>query len=548
MFQPETEQFLKKAGISLKCDGKMNLSSIFRNFTFCIEIRRKLCYNNILIGNCTSSLIRCRILKGAIPEMETANNKRKNLIIGICVVLAAVLVIGLSVYTTLGDNGTLLRGKTAAESENFEINGTMMAYFYASNYQNYYSYLSYLGVDPSVSLKSQPCSYLENGTWFDYFVSVTKSYTDELLALCEGAKAAGLALDDADQADIDATLSQLEATAKAMGYTADSYVTMAFGTGVKIKDVRACMEMTALASKFSNEFNAGLTYTAEEKEAYYGEHTADFEGVDYYAFTVNAGDFMAKDTEGNPVGDTTEASATAKAEAEKLAAAGSVDEFKSLIADYITANHDHEHDEATVNAEVESCFNYHKEASAITGISEWAFSAKAGDTHMTGADGDTAFNVYYLTKEAYRDETPTRNVRHILFTTDTYTDATKANEVYAEWEAAGFTEEKFIELAAQYNEDPGSQANGGLYENVAVGDMVNSFNNWLFYTAKNTGDHGIVESDYGWHIMYYAGTGEGAAWETQVTSALKNADYAEMLTANKASITYNDKVIADINA
>jgi len=476
------------------------------------------------------------------------NSKQKNLIIGICVALAAVLVIGLSVYTSLGDNGTLLRGKTAAESENFEINGTMMAYFYASNYQNYYDYLSYLGVDTTASLKSQACPYVENGTWFDYFVSVTKSYTDELLALCEGAKAAGIELNADDQTGIDTTLSQLEETAKAFGYTTDSYVSMAFGTGVKMKDVRDCMELTALASKFSTEFNAGLSYTLDEKEAYYNEHTSDFEGVDYYAFTVNAGDFMAKDTEGNPVGDTTEASATAQAEAEKLAAAGSVDEFKSLIADYITANHAHEHDEATVNAEVESCFNYHKEAAAISSISEWAFSAKAGDTHMTGAEGDTTFNVYYLTKAAYRDETPTRNVRHILLTTDTYTDDTKVNEVYAEWEAAGFTEEKFLELAAQYNEDPGSQANGGLYENVAVGDMVNSFNNWLFYTAKNIGDHGIVESDYGWHIMYYAGEGEGAAWETQVASALKTNDYNEMLTANKASVTYNDKVINGINA
>lgn len=492
--------------------------------------------------------MRRRILKGAIPEMETANNKRKNLIIGICVVLAAVLVIGLSVYTTLGDNGTLLRAKTAAESENYEINGTMMAYFYASNYQNYYNYLSYLGVDTSVSLKAQACSYLENGTWFDYFVSVTKSYTNELLALCEGAKAAGITLDDADYAEIDATLEQLELSAKSMGYTADAYVTMAFGTGVKLKDVRACMEMTALATKFSTEFNAGLSYTAEEKEAYYNEHTADFEGVDYYAFTVSAGDFMSKDTSGNPVGDTTEASATAKAEAEKFAAAGSEDEFKSLIADYIAATHDHDHDEATIDAEVESCFYYHKKAASIASISDWAFSAKAGDTNMVSTDGDTSFTVYYLTKEAYRDETPTRNVRHILFTTDTYADDTKVNEVYAEWEAAGFTEEKFLELAAQYNEDTGSQATGGLYENVAVGDMVNTFNNWLFYTAENTGDHGIVESEYGWHIMYYAGAGEGAAWETQVTSALKNADYSEMLTANQASITYNDKVIAGINA
>lgn len=476
------------------------------------------------------------------------NNKQKNLIIGICAALAVVLIIALSVYTTLGDNGTLLRGKTAAESENFEINGTMMAYFYASNYQNYYDYLNYLGVNTSVSLKSQPCSFMENGTWFDYFVSVTTSYTNELLALCEGAKAAGITLDDSDKADIDATLAQLEETAKAFGYTADSYVTMAFGTGVKMKDVRDCMELTALASKFSASYNAGLSYTADEKETYYSEHTSDFNGVDYYAFTVSASDFMTKDVEGNPVGDTTEASATAMAEAEKLAAASSVEEFKSLIADYITANHGHDHDAAALDAEVESCFKYHVEAASIASISDWAFAAEVGDTHMTGVEGDTTYTVYYLTKTAYRDETPTRDVRHILFTVDTYADDTKVNEVYAEWEAAGFTEEKFLELAAQYNEDTGSQANGGLYENVAVGDMVNTFNNWLFYTAENTGDHGIVKSDYGWHIMYYAGQGDGAAWETQVTSALKSADYSAMLTANAESISYNSAVIYEINA
>ena len=510
-----------------------------------------MCYNILLIGNCTLiPEIACRILKGAFPAMDNANKtKQKNLIIAVCIALAAVIVIGLSVYTTLGDNGTLLRAKTAAESENFEINGTMMAYFYASNYQSYYSYLSYLGVDTTVSLKSQPCSYLsDGGTWFDYFVSITKSYTDELLALCEGAKAAGVELDDADKEGIDLTLSQLEDTAKAYGYNADTYVTMAFGTGVKMKDVRACLEMTALATKYTNAFSDGLSYTAEEKEAYYTEHASDFEGVDYYAFSVAAGDFMSKDTEGNPVGDTTEASAAAMAEAQKIADASSLDEFKSLVADYITAHHDHEHDEATVDAEVESCFNYHVEAASIADISEWAFSAKVGDTYMTGEEGDTAFNIYYLTKEAYRDETPTRNVRHILFTTETYADDTAVNEVYAAWEAEGFSEEKFLELAAQYNEDTGSQTTGGLYENVAVGDMVNSFNNWLFYTAENVGDHGIVESEYGWHIMYYAGQGDGAAWETQVTSALKNAAYTDMITANSASITYNDAVINSIEA
>lgn len=472
--------------------------------------------------------------------------KTKSLLIALCVILVAALVIGLNVYNTLGTNGTLLRSKTAAESENFEVSGTMMAYFYSSNYSTYASYLSYLGVDPNVSLKAQPCSYVENGTWFDYFVAIAKEYVTELLAICEAANAAGLTIADVDQTEIDATVDAMKTMAEAYGYSLNQYLTVSMGTGMNEQDIRDCLELTALATLYSNQFTDSLTYTADEKEAYYAEHTADFEGVDYLVFTVNAFDYMETDVNGNPVGDTTTASASAKEAAEKIAAASSEDEFKSLVREYLTANTDS--DEAAVEEKVEACYQRHVLAASISAVSDWAFSASAGDTHMTGVEGDTSFGVYYLVKPSYRDETANRNVRHILFSNEQYTDSAKAEEVLAEWEAAGYTDEKFAELVTAYSYDEGSLATNGVYENVAQGEMTNHFNAWLFDASRKTGDRGIVESDYGWHIMEYLGEGEGTAWEANAERIMSNADFEAMIADNSTSITFNDKVINEINA
>jgi len=475
-----------------------------------------------------------------------SKEKQKSIIFVVCAILVAALVIGLNVYTRMGDNGNLLRSKTAAESENFEVSGTMMTYFYHSNYSSYASILSYLGVDTSASLKTQPCSYIENGTWFDYFVSVTENYVTDLLAICEAAHAAGYSVADVDQTNINASIDALKATAESYGYSVDNYLKMSMGAGVNEKDVRACLELTALASLYTDKFTEGLTYTAEEKEEYYSKHSADFDGVDYIAYTVNASDFMTKDAAGNPIGDTTGASASAKAEAEKIAAASSADEFKTLIREYITANTTTAPE--NVDAAVEACEQTHVVAANIASVSEWAFSAKVGDTHMTGVEGDTTFTVYYLTGESYRDESATRNVRHILLSNEVYTDSAKAEEVFAEWEAAGFTDEKFAELVTAYSYDGGSLETAGVYENVAHGEMTNHFNAWLFDSARKTGDRDIVESDYGWHIMEYLGEGDGTAWEAHAAKAMQSEDFEAMVAVNSTGISFNYDVISEINA
>ena len=38
--------------------------------------------------------------------------------------------------------------------------------------------------------------------------------------------------------------------------------------------------------------------------------------------------------------------------------------------------------------------------------------------------------------------------------------------------------------------------------------MVTNFNDWCFDVARQPGDHGIVETEYGYHIMYFVGDSE----------------------------------------
>lgn len=486
--------------------------------------------------------------KQMTPLEAQMKEKRNSIIITVCVILAAALVIGLTVFNRLTDTGYFLRSKTAAESENYEVDGAMMTYFFHSNYQSYAGYASYLGFDTGISLKAQECSLYESGsgyTWFDYFAALSQSYVNELLALCEAAKANGVTLDDADKASIDASIDNLTAMAEAYGYTINQYLITAFGAGINTKDVKNCMELTALASKYSTQYMASLSYSDEQLEAYYDANKASFEGVDVIAITIPASTYQETDADGNPIGNASGFSAAAEAKAKEIAAAGSADEFNAAIRDYLL--NDRGNAEEDLDAMVEQCYSEHVTASALSSAADWAFSASVGDTYVSGGSGASQYTVYYLAKTAYRDDTPGRNIRHILFTNTTYADDTAANEVYAEWEAAGFTEEKFLELNNLYNEDS-SITNGGLYENVQEGQMVTEFNDWMFDASRKTGDHGIVETTYGWHIMYYAGESEYAAWQAEALSALQNNDYTKMVEQYAANTTFDSEVMYKINA
>jgi hypothetical protein len=113
------------------------------------------------------------------------------------------------------------------------------------------------------------------------------------------------------------------------------------------------------------------------------------------------------------------------------------------------------------------------------------------------------------------------NVRHILIKpageqadwtdADWVTAEVEAQAIYDRWLAKP-TEDNFAALATEKTMDPGSAQTGGLYEAVTPGAMVEAFDQWCFDSARQAGDHGIVKTPYGYHIMYFVGQDETRAW------------------------------------
>ncbi len=148
------------------------------------------------------------------------------------------------------------------------------------------------------------------------------------------------------------------------------------------------------------------------------------------------------------------------------------------------------------------------------------------------AENETFFAENGITKD-----TKTVDVRHILIqpeggTTDadgntTYSDTewadclAEAQRIRDEWLAGDKTEDSFAALANQYSEDPGSNTNGGLYTDISEStNFVTNFKNWCLDTTRKAGDYGIVQSEHGYHIMFYAG--ENYPWSAYAESFLIN--------------------------
>lgn len=160
------------------------------------------------------------------------------------------------------------------------------------------------------------------------------------------------------------------------------------------------------------------------------------------------------------------------------------------------------------------------------------------------------------------------NVRHILIepvpgedaetdesgtpvlTEQNWEDArVKAEEIYNMWLSGAATEDSFAELAGEYSSDPGSAATGGLYEEVYPGQMVQTFNDWCFDESRQPGDSGIVETDYGYHIMYFSGRCEHAYWynvaEQDYLTNRQQAILDEIMRRMPMSVNYDNINISD---
>ena len=504
-------------------------------------------------------------------ELRQQRKARYSAIIGAVILLLIVGVLGWKFYDGYQD-----KHGTYVTVGDHDVQWSEYEYYYYSGINNLYAYygnyLSYMGLDLSKPLDEQ--AYMENMTWKDYFDQQAVSQLKQVYALTDAAEAAGFEYDAS--ADVDDFAESIETGAANANMSAADYLKSSYGTLATMDKVKAYVEKSSIATAYYNSIEDATEITDEEVSDYYDENKDNYDSVDYLACkiaadmpeteTVAAEETTAPETE---TGETETLSEEEKAaqEAEKKAAEEAAmtaakekaDEMLEQISDESSFENLYA-DYATDTAVELRKTNAKKSSISPTGVGQWLFDSarQAGDTTVIE---DTTGNAYYVVYfiDRYLDHAKTVDVRHILIrssaeTTDEMTDEEKATaeenakaeakqkaeDIYAEWKNGDATEDSFAALAEANSEDTGSNTNGGLYEAVTKGQMAASFNDWIFDDARKPGDTEIVETEYGYHVMYFVGD-NAEAWYVNIENTLRTNKMQEYITNLTADMEVIDE-------
>lgn len=480
----------------------------------------------------------------------------------------------------------------------------------AQQSESQYGYNMY-GFDYNKSPEEQETTDSDGNTvkWSKQLENNTIEYMKEFYAIYDNAMAEGYTVNDDEKADIEEQLDSMRATAAGDGssqnqisMSLNSWLKVYYGKGITENFLRKLMEKEMVVQRYSEDKQASFEdkYTNEILDKEYNEDTSEYDVVDLRVYTFEPDELSAEDGESEEALAKRQEAENAKALEKANALLAEVTDEASFIKAAEPYIHEQEEEEAaetsstdtTVDAEVKvedaadetaepadaqepadtaaeeeehdhdsSTKAYATSKSSLTSsISEdaakWAFAAKAGAKKAFASDNGTAYAMY-IVKGHYAAECV--DVRHILFMTvdsstgEPLTDEeiaekeAKKNEALAKWEASDKTEDAFADLATEYTEDTGSSSTGGLYEGVNKGQMVDAFDQWIFDDSRKTGDYDVIESEYGYHIMYYVGNRDLSYRNTMRTSHTQE-DYSawleDELAKDSVKITRNESGMA----
>ena len=465
------------------------------------------------------------------------------------VAIALILVAGLIIAGTnfYKNSGIKEKNTVAAVIGDHEINSVEMAYYYSdlinTTYNNWVSsygdnvsvYVGFMGLDLSKPLSQQ--TYSDDTTWADYFVDVAMSTAQRDYLLSDLAKAEGFTLSEESQATLDQTFDNLPAYATIYGYTnVDNYLHAMYGPGSSLETYREYAERSALAADYYDAYEENLVIDDAAIRAYEADKFDEFSSFSYANYTISYSSFLTggtEDADGNVTYTEEEneaARAAAKAAADAFPTCTTEEELNAAIAE-LSYN---EGKDVACNVSTDVKYEYtsnnarqwladsSRKVGDFTIVPNESITTDDSGVETTVISGYTAY-VFLGRNDNMR---PLANVRHALFnfeggTTDengnhTYSDAEKAAamaeaEAFLElYQAGAQTDEAFAELVTANTDDTASAATGGLYEDITPeqGIYVESFTNWATDPERKAGDTGIIESTYGYHVMYYVGDDE----------------------------------------
>ena len=438
---------------------------------------------------------------------ERNANRRTTAIFTVCAVLFVVAVAAMFLW----NSGTFQRKAAAASVNGQNYSVSDVAYYYYNGRANALNNNSELNND--VSMREQEYTASEDfDTWYDYLADQSVRYLATAQLTAQAAKDAGF--DGGSEVDgtVSETMDSLKSSASSQGYDVAGYIKAIFNGLLTRGDFEKSLRTQALAEAYTNYKADAANYAEDELNAAYDADPNTYSMVSYESLVFSNSNYATEAveaTETTPAVEADDGSAAAKAAAEDALA-----QYKAGKALESLAGAD----------------GTYTNTSTLYGTGsdmlEWLFddARKDGDSAVLDYSyyGYSMGSVVVVFHGKERADFHAVNVRHILVE-----DEATANDVLAQYQAGEQTEEAFAALAQEHSTDKADE--GGLYENVYVGQMVKPFENWCFDPARQSGDTGIVQTDYGYHIMYFVSANDAPYWQQMAATKLAN-DWAQSLS------------------
>ena len=496
-----------------------------------------------------------KLTERQIAEQKEAKKiKLYSIIFAVVLVAMVVVAIVVGVNRSIEASGVHEKNTVAATVGEHQISNAELSYYYidyVNNYANTYgSYLSLFGIDPSVALDKQVIDEETGETWADNFISEAASSVQAIYALADAAEAEGFTLPQEQQDQVDIMSNNLDSYASIYGYSnTDAFLKAQYGNGASKEGYMEYYQRNLLASAYQTNHQENLTYTDDQIREADNADPVKYSSYSFAQYHIPVSKFLTGGTT-DESGNTTYTAEEREAAiaAAKIAIApltdseiNTVDALNEAIA------------AMEINAGTEASSTVYTDQ-ASTGINSYlsgwvtAENREPGDVTCieipgtvkdeNGEDLETITAFYVVLFTGKNDnEVELVNVRHILVSFEgdaqedgTYSEEVKeaarasAEEILNEWKSGDATEDSFAALANEKSTDTGSNTNGGLYEDVYPGQMVTAFNDWCFDSARKSGDTGIVETTYGYHVLYYVGTTGQTYRDYQIVNELISSD------------------------
>lgn len=508
---------------------------------------------------------KARIAKSAkknAHSMEARNTAKKVANKVISIVLCAVIVLGVVAFS-LNYYGALQRvikiggvgsdqSVSIAEYEYYYMRAYNQVRYQAQYYQYYYQTSN--GYDLSLTPEEQTQTTKDADgneiTWAEKLhedtleiIQLHKAYYNEALKM-------GLKLTKADEAFIDKQIEDLRDEAKSAGsnssssnsenkvtYSLNAYLRKVYGGSINERFLRKQLKIQVLAQKYLTERTNEIAkdYDQKDIDAEYKKDTTAYDFVTFRAYTFKTTELTKEDNE------TDDALKARQAKANAEVKKNSNDFYNAVTNDatFTAKAKELNKDTADYNVDKETKYSMLKSTAQSTfseDAAKWLFdsSTKVGSKKLFSDEENGKYIVVLALSKPHQEQTVT--ARHILFQTKDQSSGkdlseeeiakkiTQAEDVLKKFNEGDKTEDSFAALANEYNEDTGSSSNGGLYEHIYPGQMVTEFNDWVFDANRKAGDVELVETDYGYHIIYFVAKDGKDYYDSAIRSSKANED------------------------